>query len=501
MPNADHATQWSDFVSLRDLVHPIVRYRWAALLTFGCLFGAAIAAAAIMKPEYEATAKVLVKRERMDPVMTAAAAAPSQDRADVTEDELNSEVELLKSRDLLQQVVRDSGLAAAARPGTAVAGTDRSEPETSAAISRAVLELEGNLQIGAIRKSTVIELRYRSADPEQAATVLSTLARLYVEKHLAVHRPVGAYEFFSEQTRTFAVDREAAEARLAEFGRQEEIVSPLAERDSALRTLAELEASLLRTQAEIAEAERRLETLDGQIASTPIRQTTQIRTAKDDERIRDLKATLFNLELRRADLLRKFTADYPPLEEVTQEIAQTQAALSDAERTDVTAETTDQNPTHQWLRDERARAATGREALEAREQALARAVDEYRARAQHLDEARVRHDALQRALKTAQDNYDLYQRKQEEARISDALDRTRVANVVLTEAPMVPTVPSNSRRLALLMLGFVVALVGGTLVALLLHHLNPYFRSDDEVVSYLGVPVLATLPAETRIAS
>jgi uncharacterized protein involved in exopolysaccharide biosynthesis len=487
--------QTPDFVTLRDLVHPLVRYRSAALLTCCVTFGAAIAVASFTQPEYEATMKVLVKRERMDPVMTSSVAAPAQARAEVTEDELNSEVELLKSRDLLQRVVLTSGLS------TEATDAGQGASSANAELSRAVADLQERLEIAAIRKSTMIELRYRSADPVLAAAVLSNLAKLYIEKHLAVHRPLGAYQFFQEQTRAFGGELDEAERRLAEFGRQEQVVSPTAERDSALVTLAEFEASLLRTHAAMTEAEQRIATLREQMADTPSRQTTQVQTAKDGERIRELKLQLFDLELRQSDLLRKFNPQYPPLEQVSEQIARTQEALSDAQVTPVTAETTDQNPTHQWLRDERARAATERDALRARAQALTRAIDEYRAKARRLDEARVRQDGLARAVKTAQENYALYQRKQEEARISDALDRTRVANVVLAEEPTVPALPSHSRRAGVLLLGVIMALVAGTLVAQACHHLNPYFRTSDEVSALLGVPVLANLPAEARTAS
>ena len=47
-------------------------------------------------------------------------------------------------------------------------------------------------------------------------------------------------------------------------------------------------------------------------------------------------------------------------------------------------------------------------------------------------------------MKTAEDNYLLYQKKQEEARISDALDRTRIANVVVAEAADGADVPSST---------------------------------------------------------
>jgi capsular polysaccharide biosynthesis protein len=47
----------------------------------------------------------------------------------------------------------------------------------------------------------------------------------------------------------------------------------------------------------------------------------------------------------------------------------------------------------------------------------------------------------------------------------------------------------------LLALAGVTALIASILTAMALHRLNPYFRTPDEVQDFLGVPVLATLPA------
>jgi uncharacterized protein involved in exopolysaccharide biosynthesis len=55
--------------------------------------------------------KLLVRQERVDPVVTADKTAMVASRPEVTEEELQSEVELLKSRDLLEQVVKTCGLA------------------------------------------------------------------------------------------------------------------------------------------------------------------------------------------------------------------------------------------------------------------------------------------------------------------------------------------------------------------------------------------------------
>ena len=502
MPTPDQPPRTPDFVTLRELTQPIVRYRSVAFLTFLCLFGSVLGVVALMKPEYEASMKVLVKRERMDPVMTASPAEQSRDRVEVTEDELNSEVELLKSRDLLQRVALEVGLVKPPGDASLVeasSATPQSLPSVPGVVlSRAVNALQQGLQVEAIRKSTLIQLRYRSIDPEQAASVLSNLARFYVEKHLALQRPLGAYEFFHDQTRTFSDKLGEAEAQLAAFGRSRQVVAPVSERDSTLTALAEFEASLLRTRTQMAEVEQRMSTLARQIDDTPTRQTTQMHTATDVERIRDLKSKIFDMERKQADMLRFFNPQYPPVLQLADQLAQARTALAETERTPVSSLTSDQNPTHQWLRDEAARARTERDGLMARVQALTRSVDEYRAKAVRLDEVRAQQDGLLRAVKTARDNFELYQRKQEEARISDALDRTRVADVVVAEEPVVPTLPSNSRRLALAFLGFVLSGAGGIAAAVVCHYANPYFRAGDEVQAFLGVPVLATLPAEAR---
>jgi uncharacterized protein involved in exopolysaccharide biosynthesis len=199
-------------------------------------------------------------------------------------------------------------------------------------------------------------------------------------------------------------------------------------------------------------------------------------------------------ELKRNQLLQKFTPQYPPVVQAEAEIRQLQAAIADAEQAPLRDETTDQNPTYQWLANERARVRTERDALLARAGATRRSVAEYRERARLLDAKSVQQQELIRAVKTAEENYQLYQRKQEEARISDELDRTRIANVALAEAPSVPQ-SARSPRLLILFGGTAAALLLGVAVAYLLHAMNPYFRTPDEVYRVLDVPVLASLPA------
>jgi uncharacterized protein involved in exopolysaccharide biosynthesis len=475
--------------TLRDVLTPIFRYRVAGLLTAGCIIVLTIVAALLAPRQYVAEMRLLVKRDRPDAIFSVDPNATPQTRTEVTEDELNSEVELLRSPALLQQVAVAAGLV----PPREAGHTDESKQATTIATARAAAEFRRNVTVKPLVLTRLIQVTYSAPDPQRALRALNELARLYLERHLAVHRQPGAYQFYSEQADRFREEVRLAEARLKAFGREEHIVSADVEREATLQKLADFEASLQETRGVIADTTQRLAELDAGLAATPARQTTQIRVSANGELVREMKSRILALEVKHAEMSRKFTPTYLPVLELEQELAQARAALASAEQTPLTESTSDQNPTHQWLRGELARTRTERVAAIARAGAIANSVRQYRDRAAQLDEKSAAQQDLRRVLKTAEENYILYTRKQEEARISDALDRTRIGNVVVADPPSVPPVPSSTARIWILLVGGIMALVLGVAVTYLLDCLSPYLRTPDEVEDALEVPVLASL--------
>ena len=96
--------------TLRDVLAVGFRHKRAFLLCFvGILLGT-VAAVLLLPPTYESTAQIVVKRERIDPVVTAEKNDPTQIVGEVTEEQLNSEAQLIMSEDVLRKAVIDSGL-------------------------------------------------------------------------------------------------------------------------------------------------------------------------------------------------------------------------------------------------------------------------------------------------------------------------------------------------------------------------------------------------------
>jgi uncharacterized protein involved in exopolysaccharide biosynthesis len=483
--------------TFRDLVAPLFRY-WRTSLMVALTVCIGVTAVVLLTPkQYEAEMKFLVKRERADPIVSADPNAVTQASAYVTEDELNSEVELLRSRDLLQEVAQSSGLVARSERGD----TARQQPgarNEGAALARAVAKLGADLKIAPIKKTTFIKVTYRSPDPALSARVLSDLARLYLEKHRLLHRPTGAYEFFTAQADRFRNELAAAEDRLNAFGRREAIASPEFEQQTALQKLADFESELQQTRAKIVETTKSIADIEAQISGTPVRQTTQIRTSQNAELTRELKSSVLNLEMKRSEMLRKFTPTYPPVVELEEQLAQARAALKASEESPLTEQTTDQNPTYQWLHGELARVRTERTAAIARAGRLEESVSMFREKAQQLGLKGAAQQDLRRSVKSAEESYLLYQRKQEEARISDALDNTRIANIALADAPTAPPFPANTGRRWLLLFGAALGVALGIAAAYVMTYLSPHFHTPADVEETLGVPVLASISGRRR---
>src|SRR6267143_1858659 len=222
MGDSDSWTQPRDperATTLRDVLAPVFRHRRLVSLTFLDLFLGVVLAGLLLPKKYEAHMKILVRRERMDPVVTSESTAQRQVSLAVTEEELQSEVTLLKSRDLLEKVVVACGLHER-RNSSLWESLFRGEVSgTSTRIPFAVRRLEAKLEVELLKKTNLIEVTYGSPDPQLAARVLATLANLYLEKHVAVHRPPGAFDFFQQETEKYRQGLAAAEEKAP--GREE----------------------------------------------------------------------------------------------------------------------------------------------------------------------------------------------------------------------------------------------------------------------------------------
>src|ERR1700731_321402 len=479
--------------TVRDFLAIGFRQRQLILNTFLGIFSIAVVVAFLLPTKYEAQMKILVRHERAESVVSPEREAPVQWRTEVSEEELQSEAELIKSRDLLTKVVVACDL-----QNLGVSSLwNRTGDKDDQRVSRAVVALEKNLTVQPIKLTNLISVAYKSKDPQLAARVLNSLASLYLEKHLAMHRAPGEFDFFHQQAEEYRKALANAEAKLTDFSREQGVVNPALEKEITVRKLTEFEAEEKSARASIAGTRQTIRTLESQLATLPNRQTTQVRTSDNPQLMERMKSKLLELELKRTELLTKFEPTYRPVQEVEQQIAQTREAIATAEKTPLRDEITDRDPTYEALRSELAKSKTELAAAEARAAATSALVRSYRTESQQLDHKEVLQQGMLRAAKVDEENYMLYLRKQEEARISDALDQQRFSNVVVADPATVPYI-SQGRWLLVVLLGGLIASLASVMLALAMDRWDPSFRTPDEVESFLGTPVVAAFPKNGR---
>jgi uncharacterized protein involved in exopolysaccharide biosynthesis len=447
---------------------------------------------ALLAPSYKAEMKVLVRRGRIDPAVTPTeTASPLMAREEITEEELNSEVELLQDQDILRKVVLDTGLTAS------VAWFPRlSREDSEDQIARAVRRLAGKLNVQPVRKSHLITISYKASDPRLAAGVLKALADAYLARHVSLRRPSGQQTFFEEQMQQSRRALDDAEMQLIQFTHKKKVVSATLERDLTLQKLSDAESADLGLQASLAEAAERVRSLEAKRRELPERRVAQVRNADNPQLQEKLKSKLLELQLKRTELLTKFQPSYRLVEEIDQQIAQARAAIEAEDLKPLRDELTEANPEFEWASSERMKALVELHVLLKRQGVSRAQLAAYKQIAEKYGESVLTQGDLERTVKAAEDKYLLYSNKREEARIGDALDENGILNVALAEEPRVPALPSWPMWAATC-LSFAAACVFSTGMAFVADYFDPSFRTPDEVFDLLGSPVLASLPARS----
>ena len=473
----------TDLPSVQDIADAIFR-RKAFVSISSALLLLVVASVWRMKGGiFESQMVLLVRNNRAEVVVTPGQAVGAQ--ASLSEGQIATEVQLLISRGSLRQVVQRGD--PHSREGLA-----------GEAVDRRVLALERDIKVTPNVKANIIVIRYANPDARIAAKVLQYLLAVYTDQHIRVHNGGGA-NFFEQQSTERGTRLHEAQARLAAFQRDAKIVLLNEQKDQNLRRLMDLEAAARESQLALREGSERIDSLQGMVKTLTPRITTQVRNIPNQFLVERLNTMLTDLDNKRTDLLGKFRSDDRLVVQVERQIADTRATLNRATDVSATEQASDVNPLRQSLDADLARARTTQQVLKARTTTLAAQISDYKREIANLEGATAKYNDLVHDVKSLEENYQLYARKSEESRIADALDRQKIANVTVVEAPEVPTspVPRSSRLwIGAMLLGLCLILCGAVISGL--HGQELY--TPRAIYQSSGIQVIATVP-EKRVGS
>ena len=481
-------------ISLRDINYTLFRHKWKVTIFFLSVI-LIVSLGTFLSPkiyESEATLLVRVGRESvtLDPSATTGQVISTGYSRDA---EILSEVEVLRSRDLVERVVETIGLDTFLKgPGRR---TEKAVAPTSAIgdrdkIIRTVME---NLKIGVRKGSNIIQASYEGQGPELTQNVLIKLIDLYLEKHIGVHRTAGSYEFFNQQTEQLRVSLAKTEENLRKVKNKTGIASLEDQRRVLLTRINDLQRESELTYSALAASEAKVRVMEKVLSDLPVTTVTGETGGVGNHGADLMRSKLYELKLKEQDLLSRYTEKSISVQEIRRQIVEAEALIAKEEstRTQVTKGLNEGYSRAQLdIFAEKGTLAS----LQAKAKVLRDQLANARAELTLLNDNEVQIAELQRQLNIQEANYRKFSQNLEEARVGHALNLGKISNISVVQPPTYPLRPVRPRKTLNLALGVLLGMLGGIGLAFFSEHMDHTFKRPEDVEERLKLPLLAAIP-------
>lgn len=492
-------------ISLRDLYYIFFRHKWKLILVF--LGVVAIVAVRTFCADniYRSEAKLLVRIGResvtLDPTATT---GPVISVGRSLENEVNTELEILKSRQIAENVVDSLGPEAFQNGLTEATPNLLERLGVSVPLSsrdRAILSVIEDLEVkaeGGVRgsSSNIIDVSYEATDPKLAQQVLTKLIDSYMEKHIAVHRTPGSYQFFTQQVGQLLRKLEQSEKELESLKSQTRIYSLVEQRGVILDRIGTLQTEIDSAEAALAASRAKTQALQAALDKTPELVVTGASTGPNAA-VDTMRGRLYELQLLGQDLVSKFEPDSRQVQDVRKQIAAAQALL-DREEKERTTVTKGSNAAYGAVQSALLTEQPTVSSLQAQIETLKKNLLDAEAELKFLSDSEYKITVLTREVGIQEANYRKYSENLEQARIDSALENGKISNINVVQPATLPMMPVRPQKTRNMLLGIIGGIFGGIVLAFFVEYLDHSIKTPDEVQEKLLLPTLACIPKVRR---
>src|SRR5216684_1607864 len=212
--------------AIGDYLRVLVKRKWIVLSCLVTIFAVVAIASLKMTPVYDAGGSIAINKP--DSTLNFKDSATfSLEYFDPTE--LDTEVKILQSDLLALQVIKElnldhSGGASGQAPSLEV--TPDPLQVDSAHLSSLIGGFKGSLRVALSPNTRIIEVHYRSGDPQMAANVVNTLMQTYVENNFKsrFESTMQASDWLSKQLVDLQMKVETSQEKLVRYQREHEIL-------------------------------------------------------------------------------------------------------------------------------------------------------------------------------------------------------------------------------------------------------------------------------------
>lgn len=504
--------------SLRDMYYLLFRHKWKVVIFFLAAVFIITFVTFILPEIYVSEARLLVRLGResvaLDPTVTTNQyVSVFQSR----EQEINSEIEILRSRELAEMVIDkigadiilskpdeitadDSTTTGAARntvretrkrvrsltskPAHVLAQVDLLDELEER--DRAILEIINNLNIEVGKQSNIISLSYEAKSAYLAHLVVEEMIDAYLEKHIEVYAPKGSYEFFTDQTTSLQKQLEETERNLVDLKNKTGVASLDEQRTNILERIHTIQGQIDTNSSERAATDSKVRELEQILDSLP--------EMVDSEKINAniyMHADLYKLQLKEQDLLSEFSEKSIEVKEVRRQIREATRLLDSNPQI-----TEGINTTQKQIELDLLQARSELAALVSRADELNLLLSEARRELTNINNQEASLQQMERKRTIQENNYLKYYNNLEQARIDEELQKQKLSNISIIQSATLPMKPVRPNKLMNITLGFLLALFGSIGLAFFSEHLDHSIKTTRDIEERIKIRTLAVIPMQ-----
>jgi len=328
-----------------------------------------------------------------------------------------------------------------------------------------------SLNVQLIPKTQIVEVHFRSRDPQLAAQVANAVSATYIEHNFQTKykATLQTSDWLTKQLDDLKKHAESAQESLTSYQKKTGILGTDETHNIIIDKLEELNKELSE-----AEGDRILKEAKYRIASSE--DPELIANIAPESVLGALYKERAGVRSEYAQLAAKYGASYPRVVQLQSQLNELDAAIK--EEIEKVGETV--------------RAEF--RAAEKSEQMLQASFDKQKGEAYKLNEDAIQYAILRRDVESSRDLYDGLLKKLKEAGITAGLKSSNINIVDQASIPVEPVEPNIPLNLALGLMG---GLLGGMALAFVVENVDNSIRTPQDIETYCSLPSLGVIPSVT----
>lgn len=422
----------------------------------------------IASPIYESEALLRIKQDKglSDSLLDMATGGNVQ----MSQQQMSTFAEILKSRGVVVPVI------------------EATEEQKDGKYPRYEDYVENHITTSPFKNTEILQVKMKGKSPEGARKANELLVGSFLRRITMLSRTeqTATKGFLEDRVKAAKDDLDKAETILQNYKAANKIISPSDSAKVFTERIAEIEKQAAANQVEMEAAQAKLNAINSQLGGGGA-------LAADNRTIQQYNTELAKLEAERISYVDKYTEKHPRMIELNNQIAKLKQKIQQEINKVASLQAPSDNVVHQGLLAGKFQSESELAVARKKADALQKVIDQNNAELEMLPEVEKGYVKAARDAQVANELYIMLAKRLEESKVAEVMAPN---NVQVVDEPTLPEKPVSPRKGRILVLAALLGFLLSSSYIVAMELLNRTIRTEDDVKSYLALPVMGAIPDE-----